>query len=453
MTTLDKVAVSIIIFLFTLISGVVFWGSNLPVSVSCVAPADCSLISPRGAMVFEFSRPVEITRLPSVWQISPNTAGQWVKIDNRRVRWISTEPIPLTKNVTFGFIPGSVGEDNESIRSETSWTAEIRSTEILAISATGNETELFLLDPEGKQDPVQFSHTGGKTFDYDVDPTGNIVIFTVVNDRLGSDIWKIDRDGNNQELLLDCGGDRCTAPVWAPTMAEIAYTREVSDPKKNGALGAPRVWMLDPESGITSPLFEDSQQIGYGTSWASDGLWMSIWDGMSGGVKVVNRQTGENFIVQSSSGNSGCWSRDNKHLIFSNTIVRGSGYHNVILSVNVDDKSMETVVGENSETGGTSYDNPLCNPINDILAMTIQPNVLIPGRSLVVYDPATRNQSMIISDLSLIPGQYSWNAYGDSLVFQVDRLSSNQGNTQILLWENGNIRSIADGFRFPKWLP
>jgi hypothetical protein len=453
MTSLDKAAVFAVLVLGALIGGILFWGSKIPIFVTCVQPVNCSEIGPRGGMVFEFSRPVDLKKLDVNWQFNPTSAGKWQRLDDKHVKWISTLPIDQVDQITFGFMPGVVGEENEAIGSQISWTSKLRQSRILAINSSGSETELYLLDPNGKQEARQLTHTGGKTYDYDVDPAGELIIFSVINQESGADLWKIDRDGNEQALLLACGTDRCTAPIWSPTRNEIAYTREISDPKKKGALGAPRIWMLNPLSGATSALFEDKQQIGYGTSWTSDGIWMSIWDGMSGGIKIVNRETGENFLVQSSSGNSGCWTVDRKYLIFSNTIFRDTGYHNVILRVNVEDQSLETILGENSESGGTSYDNPQCNPLDDRLALTIQPNIKIPGRALVVYDTDTLKQTDVENDLSLIPGQYSWDSPGSRLLFQVDKLTSNQGNTQIRVWENRRIRTIATGFRFPKWLP
>jgi hypothetical protein len=453
MTKLDKTAISTIVILCTLIGLIIFWGSRIPVQVTCIQPANCSEISSRGGMVFEFSRPVDPARLDSVWQITPATEGKWLQIDDRHSRWISTLPIKQAAQISFGFKPGVIGQENESIAAQKNWSAKIRKPTIIAINSSDKETELYLFDPEGKQKPTQLTHTGGKTFDYDVDPLGDVIVFTAINERNGSDIWKVNRDGSGQALLLNCGVDRCTEPVWSPKRDEIAYTRETSDPVKKGALGAPRIWMLNPQSGATGPLFEDKQQIGYGTSWSADGIWLSIWDGMSGGIKIVNRQSGQNFIVQSSSGNSGCWTVDQKSLVFANTIVRDTGYHNVILKVKVDDQSIVTLLGENSESGGTSFNNPQCNPVDDRLALTIQPNIKIPGRTLAIFDPGTQKQMNVVNDLSLIPGQYSWDAAGGRLVFQLDQLTSAQGKPRVLVWEDGKTQPIAEGFRFPRWLP
>ena len=225
----------------------------------------------------------------------------------------------------------------------------------------------------------QITASEGRVLNYAVSPNGEEIIFSARNDEYGADLWVVNRDGSGQELLLACGSDRCGVAAWSPVSHELAYTREAAGLEPQGAKGAPRIWMLNLDSLETAPLFDDDQKIGYGPKWSPDGQWLSIWDGVNGGVTVVNRQSGDTFLLESSSGDTGCWSADSQSLYYANLIVGESSFHNVVLKANIVDGTIETILGGNLEGEGMSYDNPECHPTQNLVAASIQPNTKIPA--------------------------------------------------------------------------
>jgi Tol biopolymer transport system component len=57
----------------------------------------------------------------------------------------------------------------------------------------------------------------------------------------------------------------------------------------------PRLWWLDPASGETVSVFEDSQWLGYGARWSPDNRWLSYVSPSNQGVQVYNVDDGRNF--------------------------------------------------------------------------------------------------------------------------------------------------------------
>ena len=59
-----------------------------------------------------------------------------------------------------------------------------------------------------------------------------------------------------------------------------------------------------------------------------------------------------------------------------------------------------------------------------------------------------------MSDLSRIPGFYSWTPEGDRLVFQIHSLEE-KSNMEIWTWDLATQKAnkITNGARLPQWLP
>jgi Tol biopolymer transport system component len=454
MNRLDKTAAIVVAATLLLIGSVIILGTRIPLVITCLLADQTDLMSPFGAVDFEFSRPVQASKIEKLWQISPPVQGRWDWINEKHARWYSLQALPVGAKFELAFNPGEGGIGGERLVLPLKWEFQIRPPQILGMRVESSGNELFSYEITGNDEAKQLTHTDGLLYDFASDPAGQLIIYSVVNDSGGIDLWQMDRDGSNRRILLSCGVDRCTSPAWSMVSSELAYTRQNGGIDPNGPIGAPRIWMLDTKTGLSSPLFTDNQEIGYGAKWSPDGQWLSIWDGASGGIKIVNRMTNKNFLLESSSGNGGCWSFDNRHMFFSNTIISETNFHNVILKADRETGEVETVFGGNNNNGeGMSIDNPACNPVGNQVVVTMQPNVKIPGRSIELFDLDENTQISIFNDLSVISGSYSWNFDGDQLLFQVDHYGSIENNIENWIWKDGTARRMTNGLRFPQWLP
>ncbi len=455
MKKLDKIALSLIAACLVLLGGIILFGSWRPVQVSC-ANEDCVQISPLGVIAFTFSRAVDPTLTATLWQVEPAISGRWDWQDERHATWSADTPLAAEQSLQMGFKAGEIGKNGGRLEEGRTWQMQVRIPQILALKSAGDlGQELYSIDISGESEAQQLSHTGGKIFNYTPAPDGSQILMAVTNDDSGVDLWIMNRDGSDQLVLLDCGSDRCSTAAWSPVSREIAYTRESAGLDPQGAKGAPRTWLLDVQSGETTPLFEDSQKIGYGPLWSPDGKWLSVWNGIEGGVQIIHRQTGEITLLESSNGDTGCWSADSSALYYANLVVGESAFHNVILKADTKQGTIQTVLGGNIEGEGLSYDNPACHPSRNLIAASIQPNTKIPGKKLAFFDMEGKEESTIMSDLTKFPSFYSWNPGGDYFLFQMSVISKNEEDIEIWVWEeaSGKTRLISKGMRSPAWLP
>jgi Tol biopolymer transport system component len=457
MKKIDWAASTVITGAILLLIGVVFIGNRIPITVSCQSPNPCTQVGPFGSVTFEFSRPVKSDLVESLWQTAPqlSSKGKWEWLDNQHVRWYSVEPLPSDQKVTLQFTPGRVGENGEQIDHAVQWDVVVRSPRIIVVRHDGTGQELFTYGMEAGSSEYQLTQTQGRVYDYQHSPDGESVVFSAINDQKGIDLWIVQRDGSNQHKLLDCGADRCTTPAWSPISQELAYTREGAGLDPNGPKGVPRIWILNIQSGQTSPLFTDLQKIGYGPKWSPDGQWLSIWNGSQGGIEVVNRETGNTFLLESASGDAGTWTQNSQFLYYDNTVVGETSFHNVVLRADISNQTVSTILGGNVEGGGLSVSNPVTSPTDKWVAVTIQENVQIPGRELFLLFPDSKDGISISDDLSRIPGFYSWTPDGNRLVYQLDVLGGKENDVEIWVWERKKGKSIriTTGGRSPQWLP
>lgn len=455
MKKLDWVASSIILITTLLLAGVIFVGNRVPITITCQMPNACAQVGPFGSVVFEFSRSVQRGQVEALWQTVPPFEGKWEWLDDRHVRWASLKPLPSDQKIALQFSPGPLGQNGEQIGSAVGWEVTVRSPRILAARYEGEGQEIFSYGLEAGSPAIQISHTQGRVFDYQTSPDGETIIFSVMNDLSGIDLWIVQRGGENPRKLLDCGADRCSTPTWSPVLPELAYTREGAGFDPNGPKGAPRIWILDFTSGQTVPLLTDPQKIGYGPKWSPDGQWLSIWNGAQGGIQVVNKKTGETFLLESSNGDAGCWKFDSQFLYYSNMVAGESGFRNVLFRADIANGSTSTILGGNTAGGGLSVDSPACSPTEKWVVVTIQPDVKTPQRTLFLLNPDGRDGISLMDEGSRIPGFYTWTPDGNQLVFQIDVLGGEAVDVEIWVWERstGKAKKITVGGRSPQWLP
>ncbi|BBB49310.1 TolB-like translocation protein [Pelolinea submarina] len=455
MKKFDRTVLFVILASAVLLAVVIIFGSLLPVRVSLDQPQE-QPISPLGGIAFTFSRPVNSTEASALWQTDPQIPGWWQWQDERHAIWHANTPLSVGENITLTFLSGTAGKNGERIKEAQSWTLTVRQPRILTLKYIQEDgQELFSLGLEENSPLQQITNSDGRILNYAASPNGEQIIFSARNDNFGADLWIVNRDGSEQHMLLECGSDRCGAAAWSPVSREVAYTREAAGLTPEGAKGAPRIWMLNLDSLETAPLFEDDQKIGYGPKWSPNGQWLSIWDGASGGVTLVNRKSGETFLLESSSGDTGCWSPDSKSLYYANLIIGESSFHNVVLRADIEKSTIETVLGGNLEGEGMSYDNPECHPLQNVVAASIQPNTKIPGKLLTIYNMDTQEETPVMNDMTKFGSHYSWNPGGEYFLFQMSIVSHKEEDYEIWVRDiaGGQNRLLLSGGRTPSWLP
>ena len=450
MKKFDKTALLVIAGSLILLIFIILFGSRRPVRVTSSID-DESLVSPWLTLSFEFSKAVDASLAAERWQVEPAIQGQWEWRDDRHATWQAGDPQPAGQILQFGFSAGPIGKDGSQFEQDQQWTVTIRNPLIVTIQTLfDSEPELFITDLDNYAVTEQITFTDGKVFDFTPSPDGEQIIYSVENTSGGLDFWLINQDGSDNQKVLDCADKRCSTAAWSPSTGEIAYTRD--DP----ALDCDeRIWLLDIDSGETAPLFENSVKTGYGPKWSPDGKWITYWNERENGIQLVERTSGEIHLLESYNGDTGCWSPDSTIFYYTNTILGETAFHNVILEADIENNTIETILGSDIDASGLNYENPECKMNQNMLVVSTQPNTNIPGKGLAAIDPETKKSTMIINDLTRIPSSYSWSLDGDYLLFQLGEVKADEGSIEIRIWDESGQQSrvILQGAKCPAWLP
>ena len=442
--------------LFILVFTGVYVFNHLPVRIECINCEDQSEIGPQGLMVFEFSRPVQPELIESSWLTEPEIEGSFEWPDNKHMRWKAESAIAPSQSLHVTIAAGVVTEKGEKIRKDATWDFIVRDPKVLVLASTdGIGQEIFMLDNDkASQEMQQLTYTQGQVIDFTTSEDGELIVFSAGNDASGYDLWIVNRDGSDFHKIMMCDQDRCSSASISPSGQEIAYIREVARKDKPDETLKSEVWLLSLADSTSEPLLDDSRNAGFSPSWSPDGIWLSFWNNNLDQILMTNRSSGQVLALDSTNGNTGCWSINSRILYYPDLNFIRAEFRNVIQQADLDEGTIQTIFGTQYEDEWLSYDNPACNPIDNSIAVTIQPNIKIPGKKLSVIDVETNEKKLIIDDLTSIPGYISWSPAGDQLLFQLSAFDQTQTNS-IWIWNKNNdqINKLVDNAKSPIWLP
>ena len=454
---ISKLLIGIAVFILLAVLLLIYLISrSRTISIECVNCGEETGISPLGYLVFDFSKDIIPEQLDQVVEIFPNIKGNWVWLDENRLRWIADVPMHPGQEINITFSPGKIGKKEEEIRKAVNWDLNVRPASILALkSPQEGGQEVYFSEYQSNPELEQLTFTNGKVYDYAPSPSGETIIFSEENDHNGLDLWIINRDGSDLHKVLDCGESRCSSPAWSPDMEEIAYVREtgIVDLEANSKYSG--VWILNLASSETTPLFEEPQDINFNPVWSPNGEWLSFWNSREEKIILFNQSSAETVLLDSAKGDPGCWSADGSLLYYPDLTFIQAEFRHVILKADLTQSTIETIaVGEN-ESEWLSYDNPACHPTENLIAVFAQPNLKIPGKKVMVINPESGERETVSDDLIRIPGYLSWSPSGDSLLFQMNSFSSTQVESAVWVWDkdSGQSRQILEAVHLPAWLP
>ena len=440
-----------VVSLIALALGAVLWiGDRAGVRIVGVRPESNETISAKGAVVIEFAQPMNRASVESGFRIDPEIEGRYFWQANT-LTFAPSEP--FARNVTYmaTVIKGVLAESGQAVKADVAWRFTAREPQVVYIAPASEAHELWVKDLEGE--PRALTATNGGIYDFAVAPDGESIAYTVVNESGGSDVWLMNRDGSTQWVVVECASDRCTAPDWSPDGRRIAYSRESAGIAPGAPNGPPRVWIFDRMSGASSPLYQDSQLLGYGPSWSPDGKRLAAWDGSVGSIRVVELNTGDTLLLKSQSGVVGAWSPDGETMLFNDlSFVSEQPYVKLYAA---DFATKEVRPAFDDERQVVDYSVPVWSPDGLWLAAGLKTAASGLGSQLWIMRPDGSEARVVAGDPQYTYGAYRWSLWSDALIFQRFALGVPFARPEILMWsiEDGSIRVIAEDASLPAWLP
>jgi len=319
------------------------------------------------------------------------------------------------------------------------------------------QPELIYLSSRSGKDQIWKSTLTGETetlseqtevLETAVSRDGEWIAFSLNNNQGGADLWIMDRNGEEQRMLVECGNSVCSEISWQPFQQKFAYSRYL-----NGLQGIPRVWTVDVQTGEIFSFFEDEEIIGHYPAFSPNGSALSIFSPVLGGIYLQDLQKGASSVIQTSIPQQAVWSPDGQVVYF----LRGIGLEGqpVDKIYRFDLKNNEISIAQGFEDDLFNYGTPAWSPDGSIVAIPLRQMDGGLSTQIWLFDKDGVLIEEITNDPVYIHGGLAWSGDGSQLRIQRLAIDSSQQQSDILVWNayNGENSLIVEGAFGGDWLP
>lgn len=440
-----RLLLSILILLSVV--GISFWvGSQVGMSPpELLLPAERQ-IGALGPLVLEFHQNEAVGDVAAFLRLEPAVEGKWTS-DGNQVTFRPVRAFLAGQTYTLRLEKGIRDASGRSLKSEAVWTFQVRAPQILYLGEATHAPEVWLADDSGNLGKP-LSHTAGGVQDFAGFSSGERVVYAATNSQGGVDLWLVDRNGENERKVLDCGVDSCVQPAVAPDESAILFSRR----SQSAALG--EIWSYDLQTGESAALYTDSQISGIEPDWSPQGRYLQFYEPEFSRIRVLDLETNRVILIPTEQEMIGAWSPDGSRLLFTRAESTEIGVPFVRIYA-ADLATGDIHLVEASDHGQVDASLPVFTPDGKDLVIGLRGLVGSANKQLWLVPLDDRASQPITEDAGASFAAYSWDPNGRQLVFQRFQLESSQSTPQVMTWqrETKTFQVIAEDAAQPQWLP
>lgn len=451
LSRLDSVVLAVLGALGLALGGILAVRRAVGVSVVRAEPVPGGEISARSTIGLEFSEPMDPISVEERFRLEPATPG--------RFRWEGTwmwfQPEgPLQAGVRFRAVldAGARAESGAALHQPLSWEFLVRPASVVYLAPSTGSYEIYRWVPGDEPIPSErLTATGGRVVDFAVSRDGAAIAYTAANDVGGADLWLL--DSGAAQMLVDCGAARCSEPDWSPDGSWLAYSRADLAADGSGRTGAPRIWTVHTASGETAPLYQDSQVLGFASSWSPDGSRLAFFDANAQGIRVVSLDGQQEETLPSQMGLVGAWSPDSRSMLFLVINLEGPSPAVEVQRADFTSRSITRALGQ--DTGWTDFSTPEWSPDGGWILVGALSAETGPARQVWIMRPDGTEARPLLASPEYSFGGCRWDPSGERIVFQRFRLNDPSARPAVftLDLQSGEQRLVSEDAWSPAWQP
>ncbi|MBL8103572.1 MAG: PD40 domain-containing protein [Anaerolineales bacterium] len=449
---MDVAAGGILVLLIVLIGLVILLGAQAGIRVTTDLPKD-GVITPYQTIKLTFSEPILFEPASSAIWLDPIWDGYLEYVDSRTIQYVPVKPFELNTVYKLTITPEVLTTSGHALKKIHSWEFKVRDPLVAYLVSSEKESSIWVVDLMGNP-PHRLTDENVKINSFDIAQNGEFIVFTTtrVNSEGGIDLWRVNRDGTDAEILLDCGFDLCTTPAISPNGLRIAYSREAAGPTPDLPYGSPRIWVLDLESGQNSPVYENQETLGYNPSWSPDSNKLASFDGLADQIRVLDLKENKQYVFPSNTGGPITWSPDSTKILFTNVVQTEDGLRTQVYIADLLLNKSQPLLGENDDLDHAYY-SLAWSSVEERAVLGFRISEDQPMQILWLFDPVLLEGIVIANQEEYSYNSPQWDPWGNSLIFQRFKLSG-AFNPEIGLWRQGfNEPVILTPGLMPHWLP
>lgn len=269
--------------------------------------------STRTFIQIQFDQPLAALPNDIQLQLEPAVDGV-LTLDDDRLTFTPTTA--LTRHTTYQVeLSGALrGKQGGRLRTPLTWEFSTGGPQVVytAVDHEGFERLWItdaLIDRSEKEmaTPQQLTRGPLNVWDFSIAPMGGQILYSMLKEDGASDLWRIQPGDAEPTLFVPCPNAVCSSSAWSPDGRLLAYARRNAGQFGAAVASPPRLWLFDPASGESVPLFNDNQTLAFEPSWSANGEWISYVSPNDGGVGVVHLNSGETQFFATISGETASW--------------------------------------------------------------------------------------------------------------------------------------------------
>lgn len=412
-----------------------------------------------------FSQAVDQGSVEARFRIEPETPGAFAWM-GKEMAFRPRGALSPATTYTATLEAGAESQGGRSMERPYIWQFRTRKPQLLVLGRPqpgAGLRQLFVVSPDSAPSnngapPRQLTDHPHGVWDYAVHPLGEGIVYSVLRQDGGADLWRMDRDGQAQRLLLACPEAACLNPAWSPDGAQLAYERrELRAAAPNLDPEAGRIWLLDLERGDERPLFAYDVPL-HSPVWSPEGDRLAYVSPMLPGVEVYNLQTEALQQFPNEWGAVPGWSPDGAHLVMPEFVLAGESLVARLVRVDLAGEALSDISGEDELV---KDEGPAWSPGGGWIAFGRQfldGERWTPGRQIWLTRPDASEAYGLPAEPLADRFALAWRPDGGALAYARTDLSQGpQPVPDVSVWLFDFVRGepvqLAGDAVLPKWLP
>ncbi len=432
-------------------------GDHVGISVRRFLPQ--GLASSQTVIQIAFDEPLDPRSVEGKLSLTPEAAGALSVVGNQ-LEWRPNSPLQQGQVYTVRLEAGVRAQSGRLLLEAHAWQFRVRAPQVVFMAPVDQPVQnLFLIDPnqpDAQPQQLTFSELG--VLSYDVLPDGSRIVYSELGELRTAHLRLYDLRTNSALTLLECRTAACTTPAWRPDGNMVAFERSELNLDTGAGPGAPRIWLVDVNTGISRPLFADNQRLGYSPRWSPDGAILASYDANVGGIVLFDFENNRERLIRTPQGEVGQFSPDGRWLFFPKIIQLAGTTRYVAHFVLVDVQSELLVQRDLIPDSDPNNDVELAwLPDSRRLIATRRPPEIttMQGAQLHLIDLETGAATPLVTDSDYSSGQVAVSPSGEQLAFQRFALGQSGARPQIWFYDlnTSELRLLVNNATLPRWLP
>lgn len=293
-----------------------------------------------------------------------------------------------------------------------------------------------------EQENIPLTQNQGEVVDFAVSRSGNWIVYAVRNEKGGTDIWKMDREGKNKEKIYACGEVTCNNLAIDYLGLKIAFYSQGPD-------GTLILFSLLDNQKILVERGNISN-----VDFSPNGQLLRYFKNKKGDLRVLDIKN-MNLILtlESDSDLIGSWRHDSSSFLFGTQNYWGGIAGIEIFEANVGRTGSFTKLFNGQELS-INYFQPTYFS-NEKLAVLVRIGFNGNSKQIWVVDKDGEQIFELTNDHQYDHSALSWNSAEEKLAFQRYLLTSSDSLPEVWIWENTNnqFQLIAKNAAHAIWIP